>query len=119
MPEVKRRKIEFVKVGLTATGTFHHDFSLGFSPDDMIVRCWTCAGSTSVLMDNVALVNMEGVGDIFHFEPQQSLSPKNIFNLNKPIDGRVKFSIRDVDGNIANGTGSILVFTLEFVEFVR
>jgi hypothetical protein len=78
MPEVKSRKIIFVKGAINASGKLitpagtGYNFQVGFEVDDIIISGWTSeyvAGANQLYM-----MNFDGVGEIFHFRDDDSSS---------------------------------------------
>lgn len=115
MPEVKTRKIIFVKAELNASGIFVRNLHVPFDVHDMIVRSWSAGQATNAA---VFAVNMAGIGDIFHFAGQESSSPMHIFKVNGTISGDTQFAVTDIEGNLATAlTTTELIFCLEFVEY--
>lgn len=119
MPEVKSRKIIFVNKTLTASGTFEHDFRIGFDVDDMIVLNWTCNHST-IGDDAVLIMHMDRIGDIFSFFNQESITLRTPFRINSSLDGVQSFKVKDINGTIATTLNNLQIsFCLEFIEYYR
>lgn len=116
MPEVKNRKIVFVKTTFDNTGTFTADFNLGFEVDDMIVKSITIGGA----LGTVNTIRMNGVGDIFQFTGEETHDPKYVFNLaGRSLGGLQTFTVHDIAGNLHLTLTQTLIFALEFIEFHR
>lgn len=120
MPEVKQRQVVFVNVqfdGNARTATFRKNFHLTFAPDDMIVRS-VCCGTEDVVED-VHTINMNGVGDIFHFT-SGTQAPNLVFNVaGRSLAGEQTFTVRGINGNLDDTLLNSMIFALEFVEFAR
>jgi hypothetical protein len=112
MVEVKSRKTVFIK-GNVVDGRFTQDIRVGFNVDDMIVTSWSASNAFAI---SVFTLFMHGVGDLFHFNEDNSESIKNIFRLGKNIDGTHKFEIRDTENNRVVVTAKIIA-TVQFIEF--
>jgi hypothetical protein len=116
MPEVKTRKLVFVKAVIDDTATFIRKINVPFDYHDMIVRSWNV--SLTNFENNIYTVNMQGFGDIFHFTQLENSTPKHIFRSVGPISGDIIFTVVDVNG-IPDGTtaDAQVIFCLEFVEY--
>jgi hypothetical protein len=116
MPEVKTRKLIFVKAVINDTATFSRKINVPFDYHDMIVRSWNVGLTGSAV--NLYTLHMQGFGDIFHFSQQENSTPKHIFRSVGPMSGDIEFTVLDVNG-IPDGTtaDAQILFCLEFVEY--
>lgn len=119
MPEVKSRKIVFVRASLDDTGSFTYNIHIPFHVDDMILTSWTCGRTTAGAIPHPFILTMQGIGEILCFTEQDFDSPRHIFNINSPIIGQQTFDIRNAAGTIVDQTGCQFAFSLEFIEFHR
>ncbi len=117
MPEIKNRKILFLKVIVDAGGKFDYNFRVPFFVDDMIVKGWSCAGTAFA---DVVIFHMDGIGDLFSFEHNNSIAINHMFNVHRNMDGINTFSLTDYAGDIYDGaTYAQLLVCFEFIEYVR
>lgn len=124
MPEVKSRKTVFVTGNLTTGGTFTHNFRIGFDVDDMILLNWTCHDTVSGVAgaggDGLKLIHLDGVGDLFAFFHQESVTVRTPFRIGKSMDGIQSFRVKDAIGATETGISNISVaFCVEFLEYYR
>lgn len=116
---VVRRKTVIVTVALTANGVFSTNIDVPFNAHDVIVRAWTTSGTFTGGADAVLKLRWVGVGEIFHFEGDQSQTPRNIFNVNRSFIGSQQFECVNTAGALYDCSGADLGFTLEFLEYAQ
>ena len=114
---VIRRKTVVISVGLLVSGEFTYNIDVPFHAHDMVVRAWSHVGTMGGGNGAVLKLNWVGIGDIFHFEGDQSQTPRNVFNVNRSFSGTQHFQCLDVDGALHDTSSSQLGFTLEFLEY--
>lgn len=119
MALVKTRKTVIVKhsYGTDTSGVFTFPFNIGFSADDVIVKSWTCNGTPGGGGAPVLVMIMDGVGELFHFEPTFSAVPKNIFNIQRQLSGLHTFRVVTAANVAYNMAATQIAFVLEFIEF--
>jgi hypothetical protein len=123
MPEVKSRKIIFVKGVIDAAGKListgnitGYTFQVGFEVDDIIITGW----STDLrgAADRVYTMNFDGIGEIFHFRDDDSSVIKNVFRVGKYLDGLQIFTVFNYNGDLETTiAGLTIIFTVECIEF--
>jgi hypothetical protein len=117
MSVIKNRKIVFLKVRIDDTGRFSYNFHIPFFVDDVIIKDWSCAGTA---FDDVVICHMDGIGDIFSFEHNNSITINHVFNVHRNMDGIINFTINDYEGDqYTDAVDSILMACFEFIEYVR
>ena len=113
--------------------SFDIPFSLGFQPDEVIVRNITANGSAEAdalfhdynvytihcdVLNNVTLGTFTGFGRVD--APQSYVScPQTVFKINKPISGTtsIHIDIYDSTGSIASLVDRILTVSIDFIKY--